>query len=334
MGTDTLIQQLAETQKNSLIFNKLVLDQSLRMVLGKRGTEPANASGTAAASRAGNDQPGTPHLGSVARPTINGATLLSAPKMKKGSASKVASKKKAVTAPAAKKQGATAPAKKQGATAPAKKQGATAPAKKKGAGTGSRADAKPKAGPLNAQHASDETLSADTLSGAGANDKAEEKKSGESVSEKRRQQNRLASARFRAKNRRSREAVQELEALKDQNARLKADNVALVTQLRMMNSSVMNEMRGIQEGTLNWVLSKFWLRRRLSFKTVASAITAMVALQRRARARAAGGSCQPPPKGQKAKIAAKTVAGTRRQPQPREEPPKKKLRRQTSRRLA
>ena len=183
---------------------------------------PANASGTAAASRAGNDQPGTPHLGSVARPTINGATLLSAPKMKKGSASKVASKKKAVTAPAAKKQGATAPA---------KKQGATAPAKKKGAGTGSRADAKPKAGPLNAQHASDETLSADTLSGAGANDKAEEKKSGESVSEKRRQQNRLASARFRAKNRRSREAVQELEALKDQNARLKADNVALVTQL-------------------------------------------------------------------------------------------------------
>ncbi len=126
----------------------------------------------------------------------------------------------------------------------------------------------------------------------------------------------------------------ELEALKDQNARLKADNVALVTQLRMMNTSVTNEMRGIQEGTLNWVLSKFWLRRRLSFKTVATAITAMVALQRRVRAGAAGGSCPPLPKGRKAKTAAKTVAGGRRQLQPQEEPPKKKLRRQTSRRLA
>jgi hypothetical protein len=316
MGTDTLIQQLAETQKNALIFNKLVLDQSLRMALGKRGTGPANASGAAAASRSGNEQPGTPHLGSVARPTINGATLLSAPNGKKGSASKVTSKKKAVTAPAA------------------KKKGAAGPAKKKGAQTGGGADAGPKVGPLDAQHASGETLSADTLSGAGGSDKAEEKKSGENVSEKRRQQNRLASARFRAKNRRSREAAQELEALKDQNARLKADNVALVTQLRMMNTSVTNEMRGIQEGTLNWVLSKFWLRRRLSFKTVATAITAMVALQRRVRAGAAGGSCPPLPKGRKAKTAAKTVAGGRRQLQPQEEPPKKKLRRQTSRRLA
>ena len=113
MGTDTLIQQLAETQKNALIFNKLVLDQSLRMALGKRGAEAARASGAAAASRAGHEQPGTPHLGSVARPTINGATLLSAPSGKKGAASKATSKKKPAAAPAKKK-------KKKGAAAPAK----------------------------------------------------------------------------------------------------------------------------------------------------------------------------------------------------------------------
>ena len=150
------------------------------------------------------------------------------------------------------------------------------------------------------------------------------------MSEKRRQQNRLASARFRAKNRRSREAAEELEALKAQNAKLKADNVALVTQLRMMNSSVMSEMRGIQEGTLNWVLSKFWLRRRLSLKTVATAVAAMVALQHRVRAgkaAAGAGPPRPPPGGSKAKTPARAT-----RPKLQEEPPKKKLRRLPSRR--
>ena len=344
-GTDQLINQLAETQKNALIFNKLVLDQSLRMALGKRGSEsgtvPAGVAAIASMPRGPQDQPDTPNLPSVARPTINGATLLSAMGGKSGSASNPAQKKEAGEAGPKTQKKEKAPAQKK--TKKTKKAGEPKKAKPKKVGGGAKAR-RPNPVSTSGESNSTQTQNLGSEDTAGpaplkkGNCSTVKRDPDGSVSERRRQQNRLASARFREKNKRSREAVQEVENLRAQNARLRADNLALATQLRVMNSSVMSEMRNIQEGTLNWVLSKFRLRRRMTFKTVATVVSTLVALQRRAQKKGAVGQPTPTmgkvkkleaPQGKKK---AQSQIPVRSAPQV-EAPPAKKPRRQSSRSL-
>ena len=343
-GTDQLINQLAETQKNALIFNKLVLDQSLRMALGKRGSEsgtvPASVAAIVAMPRGPQDQPDTPNLPSVARPTINGATLLSAIGGKSGSASNPAQKKEAGASGSKTQKKDKAPAQKK----TKKKAGEPKKAKPKKVGGGAKAR-RPNQMSTSGESNNTQTQNLGSEDTAGpdplktGNCSTVKRDPDGSVSERRRQQNRLASARFREKNKRSREAVQELGDLRAQNARLRADNIALATQLRVMNSSVMSEMRNIQEGTLNWVLSKFRLRRRMTLKTVATVVSALLALQRRAQEKVAAG--QPTPTVGKAKKLeaprgkkkAQSQLSVRSAPQV-ETPPAKKPRRQSSRSLS
>mmetsp|Transcript_12275 Transcript_12275/g.14671 ORF Transcript_12275/g.14671 Transcript_12275/m.14671 type:complete len:259 (-) Transcript_12275:257-1033(-) len=99
---------------------------------------------------------------------------------------------------------------------------------------------------------------------------------------RRRLQNRAASARFRA---RGRQRTREVEILRKQVAELSAHNKALETELATVKSEREEDQIKTQETTLNWVLAKFRLRRRISWQTISTAVTKLNGLYHLSNAR-------------------------------------------------
>ena len=98
------------------------------------------------------------------------------------------------------------------------------------------------------------------------------------TTDKRREQNRIASARFRAKNKLSRELA---EASRKKISMLEEKVKLLETHLKLSSSKAASDIAKVQENTLKWVLSKFWLRQKYSFKTVAWAVHGLLSVYKK-----------------------------------------------------
>lgn len=98
------------------------------------------------------------------------------------------------------------------------------------------------------------------------------------TTDKRREQNRIASARFRAKNKLSRELA---EASRKKISMLEEKVKLLETHLKLSSSKAASDIAKVQETTLKWVLSRFWLRQKYSFKTVAWAVHGLLSVYKK-----------------------------------------------------
>ena len=90
---------------------------------------------------------------------------------------------------------------------------------------------------------------------------------------KRRIQNRLASARFRAK---AKERQTELDRLKHQVTQLRREKFDLESQCARMNIAIQREGERQRTSTMAWIVDHFWLRRKVHFKTLANSVRWMV----------------------------------------------------------
>ena len=90
---------------------------------------------------------------------------------------------------------------------------------------------------------------------------------------KRRIQNRMASARFRAK---AKERQQELDRLKHQVAQLRREKADLEAECRAARENLEAEAERQRTSTMAWVVDHFWLRRKVHFKTLANSVRWMV----------------------------------------------------------
>lgn len=90
---------------------------------------------------------------------------------------------------------------------------------------------------------------------------------------KRRIQNRMASARFRAK---AKERQMELDRLKTQVLQLRREKAALEDQCRRLNIAIETEGEKQRKSTLAWVIDHFWLRRKVHLKTLANSVRWMI----------------------------------------------------------
>ena len=104
------------------------------------------------------------------------------------------------------------------------------------------------------------------------------KTEGPKTTDKRREQNRIASARFRAKNKLSRELA---EASRKKISMLEEKVKLLETHLKLSSSKAASDIAKVQETTLKWVLSRFWLRQKYSFKTVAWAVHGLLSVYKK-----------------------------------------------------
>jgi hypothetical protein len=90
---------------------------------------------------------------------------------------------------------------------------------------------------------------------------------------KRRIQNRLASARFRAK---AKERQTELDRLKHQVTQLRREKFDLESQCARMNIAIQREGERQRTSTMAWIVDHFWLRRKVHFKTLVNSVRWMV----------------------------------------------------------
>ena len=90
---------------------------------------------------------------------------------------------------------------------------------------------------------------------------------------KRRIQNRMASARFRAK---AKERTHELDKLKSQVAQLRREKRDLEASMRAQRLAAEDAMERHRTSTMAWVVDHFWLRRKVHFKTLANSVRWMV----------------------------------------------------------
>ena len=118
-------------------------------------------------------------------------------------------------------------------------------------------------------------------------------KAEENIHERRREQNRIASARFRQRNRTCRLQV---EGLEQNNDNLKKDNAQFKRKFKALNEEIAlyraNEARllsliekPLEEAfrvTMENVKKHYWLRRKISFKTLATCVTAFSVRKRQA----------------------------------------------------
>ena len=80
---------------------------------------------------------------------------------------------------------------------------------------------------------------------------------------RRRIQNRMASARFRAK---AKERQQELDRLKSQVTQLRREKADLEAQCRNLNVMIESAAEQHRTSTMAWIVDHFWLRRKVHFK--------------------------------------------------------------------
>lgn len=90
---------------------------------------------------------------------------------------------------------------------------------------------------------------------------------------RRRIQNRMASARFRAK---AKERQQELDRLKSQVTQLRREKADLEAQCRNLNVMIESAAEQHRTSTMAWIVDHFWLRRKVHFKTLANSVRWMV----------------------------------------------------------
>lgn len=90
---------------------------------------------------------------------------------------------------------------------------------------------------------------------------------------KRRIQNRLASARFRAK---AKERQNELDKLKSQVALLRREKKDLEDMCVKIKEQSRAEADAQRASTMAWIVDHFWLRRKVHFKTLANSVRWMV----------------------------------------------------------
>ena len=90
---------------------------------------------------------------------------------------------------------------------------------------------------------------------------------------RRRIQNRMASARFRAK---AKERQQELDRLKSQVTQLRREKGDLEAQCRNLNVLIATAAEQHRTSTMAWIVDHFWLRRKVHFKTLANSVRWMV----------------------------------------------------------
>lgn len=90
---------------------------------------------------------------------------------------------------------------------------------------------------------------------------------------KRRIQNRMASARFRAK---AKERQLELDRLKHQVAQLRREKADLEAECRATRENLEREAERQRASTMAWIMDHFWLRRKVHFKTLANSVRWMV----------------------------------------------------------
>ena len=90
---------------------------------------------------------------------------------------------------------------------------------------------------------------------------------------RRRIQNRMASARFRAK---AKERQQELDRLKSQVTQLRREKADLESQCRNLNVMIESAAEQHRTSTMAWIVDHFWLRRKVHFKTLANSVRWMV----------------------------------------------------------
>jgi len=94
---------------------------------------------------------------------------------------------------------------------------------------------------------------------------------------RRRLQNREASARFRA---RGKQRDQQLNKLRAQVESLTQRNTELQKELVALKENRASEVLRIQESTMMWIMSKFRLKRKISFRSVVQTVTRTMALHR------------------------------------------------------
>ena len=90
---------------------------------------------------------------------------------------------------------------------------------------------------------------------------------------KRRIQNRLASARFRAK---AKERQNDLDKLKSQVMQLRREKRELEEKCSQIKESAAVEAERQRASTVAWIADHFWLRRKVHFKTLANSVRWMV----------------------------------------------------------
>jgi hypothetical protein len=101
----------------------------------------------------------------------------------------------------------------------------------------------------------------------------EEKLDPSNPKHKRRIQNRLASARFRAK---AKDRQGELDKLKHQVTQLRREKRDLEEKCVSIKANSLAEAERQRASTMAWIVDHFWLRRKLHFKTLANCVRWMV----------------------------------------------------------